>query len=224
MAEPDQSDISVDEIMRRIREEVERRKGASASSGPPLPRTGHVGRGILPGENDPSRVEIIPLGNLDSYISSRWFLDVAGQGIKGWVKAQIFKVIRFYAWWQEHINRAFYEALTRQQTKIAEVERGMQETFQQKVSELVGELTARDQMLEEINQRLTCLNPDAGKWGQDLQNLKGEWIESQTAFPANPNGKNGADRKRLPRTRSTSIGGESHPNRRKIRSPKERIV
>ncbi len=136
----------------------------------------------LRGEGDPTQVEIIPLGNLDSYISSRRFLDVGGQGVKGWVKAQIFKVIRFYAWWQEHINRAFYEALTRQQTKIAEVERGMQETFQQKVSELVGELTARDQMLEEINQRLTALTQNAGKWGQDLQNLKGEWIESQKAF------------------------------------------
>jgi SAM-dependent methyltransferase len=184
MAEKDSSDISVDEIMRRIKAEVERRKGASPASGsvPAAPTPTLAGRTGAPG--DPQRVEVIPFGSMDSYINSRWFLEVAGQGFKGWVKRQVFKGIRFYAWWQEHINRAFYEELTRQQSKITEIEKGVQETLQQKFGELVGELSARDQTLEEINLGLARLAENGEQRQRDLEELQARLLRQKSEAEA----------------------------------------
>jgi O-antigen chain-terminating methyltransferase len=40
------------------------------------------------------------------------------EGLKGWVKWVVFKIIGFFAWWQEQINRAVYDRISRLQDKV----------------------------------------------------------------------------------------------------------
>jgi O-antigen chain-terminating methyltransferase len=80
------------------------------------------------------------------------------EGLKGRIKCFLFKFIRFFAWWQEQINRALYQELMAQKAKMEERDRWVQELLHQQVNALRKELSERDKMVEDLNDRLILLS------------------------------------------------------------------
>jgi len=204
MIEPQNQEKNIDEIMRRIKEEVERRKKLSgkethheaeqsiSKSSPieentiknpfdhflwkygrrykkivktvpilkDIARKQHsrltrqliysppVTQQPLPGQLD---INVLPY-----YINYHGFLvQVKEQeGLKGRIKSFLFKFIRFFAWWQEQINRALYQELMTQKAKMDERDRWVQELHHQQMDSLKMELSERDKRVEALNDRI----------------------------------------------------------------------
>jgi SAM-dependent methyltransferase len=170
MIDPPNTEIDVDEIMRRIKEEVERRKASSAQGTDLEPeplisispttkdrpflkvfdrflwkyggnykrivKTVPILKDIAKKQHSrlagqfihslPVTKQSLPcqlnINVLPYYINYHGFLvQVKEQeGLKGRIKFFLFKFIRFFAWWQEQINRALYQELMTQKAKMEE--------------------------------------------------------------------------------------------------------
>jgi len=71
------------------------------------------------------------------------------EGLKGRIKSFLFKFIRFFAWWQEQINRALYQELMSQKAKMEE-------------------LSKRDKMIEDLNNRLILIGQATDELSREL--------------------------------------------------------
>lgn len=94
--------------------------------------------------------------NLPYYINYHGFLEQAKEkeGIKGIAKYHLFKLIRYFAWWQEQINRALYQELIAHKARMDEKEKWIQELYHQQFNRLTDELMKRDQIIEDIHRKL----------------------------------------------------------------------
>ncbi len=201
------TETDVDEIMRRIREEVERRKKVSEPETYPeqerlistpqtiaekpikksldqflwkygkrygkivkkIPLLSDIARKHHPRlarqfifsppitqQPRPSQLEFNALPN---YINYHGFLVQAKQGgLKGKTKSFLFKFIRFFAWWQEQINRALYQELMTQRATMDERNEWVQDLLHQQMNNLKKDLSERDKAVEDLNHRLILIN------------------------------------------------------------------
>ncbi|NWG04930.1 MAG: methyltransferase domain-containing protein [Syntrophaceae bacterium] len=165
MIDPIDTEIDVDEIMRKIREEVKKRKPPEQetlrepepltpkSSSPGEPE-GLVSKPSTPEEDSSKKIfdqsyDKSPLQSpvnidvLPYYINYHGFLVQVKEkeGLKGRIKHFLFKFIRFYAWWQEQINRALYQELIAQKARMDEREKWIQEILHQQFNQIKGELS-----------------------------------------------------------------------------------
>jgi len=230
MTEPQTPEINVDEIMRKIREEVERRKklreqeayqGAEQlvskssttednttknSFGHFLWKYGRRYKKIIntvpilkdiakkqhsrlvhkfihslpiPQQSPPGPLDI---NVLPYYINYHGFLVQVKkeEGLKGRIKSFLFKFIRFFAWWQEQINRALYQELMTQKAKIGESDRRVQELHHQQMNGLKKELSERDKMVEDLNHRLVLIGQAKDELSRELGDQRGKIGETES--------------------------------------------
>jgi O-antigen chain-terminating methyltransferase len=165
MIKPPDTEIDVDEIMRRIRKEAERRKK--------LPEQ-ETYQEAEPLTSKSSTIEPVPdqldIHVLPYYINYHGFLVQAKEkeGLKGRIKSFLFKFIRFFAWWQEQINRALYQELMAQKARMDERDRRVQELLNQQMNSLKNELSERDKMIEDLNNRLVHLSQAKDELSREL--------------------------------------------------------
>ncbi len=82
--------------------------------------------------------------DLEDVLNYHKFLEETGrQGLKGRIKLFIFKLIGFFAWWQEQINSALYREIVNQRT-------GIDGAYQ--------ELVSQRAKIEEVSSRLATLS------------------------------------------------------------------
>ena len=233
MSGPPNTEIDVDEIMQRIREEVKKRKlpkpeifqDPEPVTSKPSPtqdnpskksfddflwkygrrykkivkavpilkdiakrqHAGLVHRFLsspsIPQQPPPSPFDI---HGLPYYINYHGFLVQAKEkeGLKGRIKHFLFNFIRFFAWWQEQINRALYQELIAQKAKIDEGDRWVQELLHQQMSSLKEDLHERDKLVEDLSSRLVLIGQAKDELLRELGDQKnridetGERIES----------------------------------------------
>lgn len=222
MIEPQIPEINIDEIMRRIKEEVERRKKLSGkethheaeqsiSKSSPIEentiknpfdhflwkygrrykkiikkvptlkdiakkqhlrlahRLGHlhpVTKQFLPSQLD---INVLPY-----YINYHGFLiQVKEQeGLKGRIKSFLFKFIRFFAWWQEQINRALYQELMAHKARMDERDRWVQELHHEQMNSLKKELSVRDKMVGDLHNGLIVLSQTKDELSREMSDQK----------------------------------------------------
>jgi len=217
MIKPPDTEIDVDEIMRKIRDEVERRKKLPEQETFREPeqlvsnssiiednstkksfdhlrlahqyiRSDPVTQQSLPGQLD---INVLPY-----YINYHGFLVQAKEkeGLKGRIKSFLFKFIRFFAWWQEQINRALYQELMAQKARMDERDRRVQELLNQQMNSLekeIGEaqrrmegllhqqsdhlrseLTERDKVLGELGNRLNLFGQAKDELSRELSDQR----------------------------------------------------
>lgn len=104
--------------------------------------------------SNPLEIDALP-----NYINYHGFLiDVRREGFKGKVKLFLFKFFRFFAWWQEQINRALYQELMSQRAKMAESERWFREFQKDHMNLLSEERAKRDEAVKIIDEHLIRLD------------------------------------------------------------------
>jgi O-antigen chain-terminating methyltransferase len=125
----------------------------SSSSAPPPPYSSPVHFDVLP-----------------YYINYHGFLEHAkkGEGLKGWFKFHLFKLIRFFGWWQEQINRALYQELIAQKARMDEKERRTHELYHQQLNRFTADLNRRDQVIEDLHRKLILSDQAKDKLCQDM--------------------------------------------------------
>lgn len=103
-------------------------------------------------------MDVLPFYALPYYINYHGFLQQAKkqEGLKGRIKSFLFKFIRFFAWWQEQINRSLHQELVNQKTTIGWV--------QEQVNSLKRDLHERDKLVEDLSRRLVRI----GQAGDEL--------------------------------------------------------
>ena len=153
MIDPSNTEIDVDEIMRKIREEVKRRKilpeQETVQEPEPLPsesltiEDNSSKKSFDHSVTQPPLPSPVDINVLPYYINYHGFLVQVKEkeGLKGRIKNFLFKFIRFYAWWQEQINRALYQELVAQKAKMDERDRWIQELLHQQISQAKDELS-----------------------------------------------------------------------------------
>jgi len=126
----------------------------------------------------PSPVDI---NVLPYYINYHGFLiQVKEQeGLKGRIKSFLFKFIRFFAWWQEQINRALYQELMAQKARMDERDRWVQELLNQQMNSLKNELSERDKMVEDLNNRLVHLSQAKDELYRGLSDQRAKTEEAE---------------------------------------------
>jgi len=86
--------------------------------------------------------------------------EVRREGVKGWIKAAIYKVIGFFGWWQAQINIAFHREIDGLKRKVSGWERAIGDLSaglqarEQAVRELATRLSSREREMEELSRRL----------------------------------------------------------------------
>jgi SAM-dependent methyltransferase len=218
MVESPNTEINIEEIMRKIKEEVERRKklsqeqtyqqgeesvskSSTIEDNPSKKSFDHLlwkyGRRYkkiikkIPvleyiakkqhlrlahqfGHPHPVTHESLP-GHLDInvlpyYINYHGFLIQVKEreGLKGRIKSFLFKFIRFFAWWQEQINRALYQELMTQKAKMDERDRWVQELLHQQMNSLKEDLSRRDKIVEGLDNRVALLSQAKDELSREL--------------------------------------------------------
>ena len=176
MIKPSDTEIDVDEIMRKIREEVKRRKKLPAQE---------TLQEAEPLTSKSSTIESVPdqldVHVLPYYINYHGFLVRAKEkeGLKGRIKSFLFKFIRFFAWWQEQINRALYQELMAQKARMDERDRRVQELLNQQMNSLKNELSERDKMVEDLNNRLVHLSQAKDELYRGLSDQRAKTEEAE---------------------------------------------
>lgn len=225
MIEPPNTEINIDEIMRRIKEEVERRRKLSGQetyqeAKQLISKSSTIGDNTIKKSFDhflwkygrrykrliktvpilkdiakkqhsrlarqfiyshpltlqslPSQLDTNLLPNFLNYHG--FLIQVKEEGLKGRIKSFLFKFIRFFAWWQEQINRALYQELMTQKAKMDERDRGIQELLQQ----LTLFDRVKDELYQELNDQKSKID-EAGKWMKALFDQQVDGLKSELA-------------------------------------------
>lgn len=137
--------IKATPLLKKIAQKQHRRLVQQFYFSPPIP---------------PSNSTPVNIDNLPYFINYHGFLEEAKkrEGLKGVAKYHLFKLIRYFAWWQEQINRALYQEIVAQKARMEERERRDQELSHQQYKNFGEELVKRDQVIEEQNRKLTYLD------------------------------------------------------------------
>jgi O-antigen chain-terminating methyltransferase len=230
MIEPQIPEINIDEIMRRIKEEVERRKKLSgkethheaeqsiSKSSPieentiknpfdhflwkygrrykkiikkvptlkDIAKKQHLRLAHRLGHSHPVTKQSLPsqldINVLPYYINYHGFLiQVKEQeGLKGRIKSFLFKFIRFFAWWQEQINRALYQELMAHKARMDERDRWVQELHHEQINSLKKELSVRDKMVGDLHNGLIVLSQAKDELSREMSDQKVKIGETQS--------------------------------------------
>lgn len=233
MVEPQTQEIGIDEIMQRIREEVERRKKRSGqdllkgteqaisvrsvseeqslkkSFDDLFWRYGRKYKGLikripilnsiarkqhsrlmqermnLPEPSQPHRMRLLDMHLLPNFLNYHGFLvETKQEGLKGRVKSFLFKFIRYFASWQEQINRALYQELMAQRAKIDEKEREVQDLLNQQRHHLGDELVRRDKVLEDHGNRIALFDQAKDDLYRELSDQMSKTDETSKSMKA----------------------------------------
>ncbi len=86
--------------------------------------------------------------------------EMKNEGLKGKIKLFIFKLIGFFAFWQEQKNKALYHAITNLRAELAE----------------------KDKSIENMNKSLSAISRTEDALYQDLTNLRAELAEKDKSI------------------------------------------
>jgi O-antigen chain-terminating methyltransferase len=121
--------------------------------------------------------------------------EIKNAGLKGKIKLFIFRLIGFFAFWQEQKNKALFHELTNLRAEIIEKDKtieGMNKTLStinrtqdalyQDLTNLRAEIIEKDKTIEGMNKTLSTINRTQDALYQDLTNLRAEIIEKDKAI------------------------------------------
>jgi len=159
----------------------------------------------------PNRVDI---DVLPYYINYHGFLVQVREeeGLKGRIKSFLFKFIRFFAWWQEQINRALYQELMSQKAKMDERDRWVQELHNQQINRLMQELSGRDKMIEDLNNKFIFLSQVKDELSRELGDQRVKIGETESNLEG------------LLHQQSAHLGGELAERDKVIESLNNRLI